>query len=153
VVTRIISGGQTGADRAALDVGLALGIEIGGWIPRGRRAEDGAIPARYAGLAETDSVEYAVRTRLNVRDADATLILTFGSAEGGTALTEKLAKNAGKPVLVIDFDATACAEAIDRVARWLSEANVRTLNVAGPRLSKEPRIQEAAEDLLRAVLG
>ena len=78
---RIVSGGQTGVDRAALDVGLAWGLPIGGWCPRGRTAEDGPIPARYP-LRETESAKYDVRTRRNVRDSDGTLILTARRPRG-----------------------------------------------------------------------
>ena len=84
---QIVSGGQTGADRAALDIALELGFESGGWVPLGRQAEDGKIPDRYPNLRETDSPLPAVRTELNVRDSDATLIVSHGTLVGGTALT------------------------------------------------------------------
>src|SRR5947199_5509021 len=89
--TNIVSGGQTGVDRAALDVALELGLPCGGWCPRGRRAEDGPIPAHYP-LCETRSPIYPVRARWNVRDSDATLILTRGRADRGTALTREPAR-------------------------------------------------------------
>ena len=87
MVTKIVSGGQTGADRAALDAALEVGFATGGWIPRGRRAEDGAVPERYGNLVETESDAYEPRTELNVRDSDATVIFSFGPAFGGSALT------------------------------------------------------------------
>jgi hypothetical protein len=99
---KIISGGQTGVDRAALDVALELGLPCGGWCPKGRRAEDGKIPGRYP-LEETSSAEYPVRTQLNVEDSDGTLILSWGSPTGGTALTIKLARRLKKPYLLIDL--------------------------------------------------
>src|SRR6266571_9073801 len=83
VVSKIVSGGQTGVDRAALDVALELGIPCGGWCPRGRRAEDGIIPERYP-LIETPTTAYPQRTERNVRDSDGTLVLTVGRADGGT---------------------------------------------------------------------
>jgi len=83
---KLISGGQTGVDRAALDVALALGLAVDGWCPKDRRAEDGVIPARYP-LVETPERNYQVRTRRNVEDADGTLILNLGKLDGGTALT------------------------------------------------------------------
>ncbi|PSQ85488.1 MAG: molybdenum cofactor carrier, partial [Bacteroidetes bacterium QH_2_63_10] len=83
---KIISGGQTGVDRAALDAALAFNVPVGGWCPKGRRAEDGQIPDRYP-LEETPSEAYEQRTAWNVRDSDGTLIITDGSLEGGTALT------------------------------------------------------------------
>ncbi len=148
-VGRIVSGGQTGADRAALDAALALGIPCGGWCPRGRRAEDGTIPARYP-LRETASSGYPERTGRNVRDADATLILTRGRPRGGTALTAALASRAGKPCLVVDLNVGADAAA---VRAWLEQNRVRELNVAGPRESEQPGIHDEAEEFLRRVLA
>src|SRR5438876_4889366 len=89
--TNIVSGGQTGVDRAALDVALELGIPCGGWCPKGRRAEDGRIPLRYP-LEETTLNIYPQRTEWNVRDSDGTLVLTTGRPEGGSALTNELAR-------------------------------------------------------------
>src|SRR5437868_5122145 len=102
VVRKIVSGGQTGVDRAALDVAIALRIPHGGWCPAGRRAEDGAIPKRYR-MRETASREYRVRTTRNVEDADATLILCEGPPVGGTALTTRVAAERRKPVLIVDL--------------------------------------------------
>jgi ribosomal protein S18 acetylase RimI-like enzyme len=150
---RIVSGGQTGADRAALDVALELGLATGGWIPRGRRAEDGVVPARYPGLVETDSDDYAQRTRWNVRDSDATVVLGFGPAEGGSALTLEVARAQGKPVLELDLEQLAPPEAAIQLRVWLTETRPRTLNVAGPRASKEPRIAQATAGVLRAALA
>jgi Circularly permutated YpsA SLOG family len=101
-VRRIVSGGQTGVDRAALDVALELGLECGGWCPRGRRAEDGEIPARYP-LRETRSAGYPVRTERNVRDSDATLVLHEGRLGRGTALTAGCARRLGRPLLEVDL--------------------------------------------------
>jgi hypothetical protein len=146
---RIISGGQTGVDRAALDVAIALGLSCGGWVPRGRRAEDGRVPERYP-LRETVAFSYAKRTRLNVRDADATLILTRGEATGGTALTISFARRLLRPYLIVDLDA-ATAPAAARAR--LIELRVRVLNVAGPRESGAPGIYAEARDFLNALLA
>ena len=102
MIEKIISGGQTGVDRAALDVALELGIPCGGWCPKGRLAEDGPIPLRYP-LEETRSKKYPTRTKKNVLAADATLILTRGAADRGTALTIRLAEKYDKPHSVVDF--------------------------------------------------
>ena len=141
----ILSGGQTGADRAALDVALELGLGCGGWCPRGRRAEDGAIPDRYP-LRETPTAAYPQRTEWNVRDADATLILHAGRADRGTALTERLARALGKPVRTLDV---RTANAADLTA-WIERERVATLNVAGPRESGSLGIQAAAAGLPQA---
>lgn len=149
-VERIVSGGQTGVDRAALDVALALGLPCGGWCPRGRRAEDGPIPAHYP-LRETASVRYAERTERNVADSDATLILGRGAPSGGTALTLRVAQRLGKPVLVVDLGARRLTVA--KVRRWLRKHGVRTLNVAGPRESRAPGIYAEAAVYLRDLLA
>jgi hypothetical protein len=149
VVERVVSGGQTGVDRAALDAALRLGILCGGWCPAGRRAEDGAIPARYP-LTETPEPDYAVRTALNVRDSDATLILAIGALSGGTALTRRLAEAQGRPCRVVDLDAPP---ADDAVRAWLARERVRVLNVAGPRESLRPGIHRRARRYLEAVLS
>jgi len=135
---KVVSGGQTGVDRGALDAAIKLGIAHGGWCPRGRLAEDGQIPDRYE-LSETDSPNYAVRTERNVLDSDATLILCRGRPTGGTELTLRLAQQHGKPHRVVDLDdPPAPAE----VRRWLEDERVAVLNVAGPRQSQSPGIGE-----------
>jgi hypothetical protein len=153
VLEKVVSGGQTGADRAALDVAMTLGLETGGWVPKGRRAEDGRIPARYAGLLETDTDAHEHRTALNVRDSDATLIFSFGEPQGGTGLTLKLTRSSGRPHLVIDLAATSEAQAAERVRDWLVATHVRVLNVAGSRASSEPRMAPAVTAVLTAALA
>jgi hypothetical protein len=152
-VEKICSGGQTGADRAALEVAMEHGLATGGWVPRGRRAEDGRVPERYRGLVETESPSYAQRTEANVRDCDATLVVSFGRPRGGTALTARLARRLGRPLLVLDLAGLGRGEAAARLAAWLAEVRPRVLNVAGPRASQEPRIGEAVRDVLRSALA
>jgi len=127
--TRIVSGGQTGVDRAALDVAIELGISCGGWCPRGRRAEDGPIAEHYP-LRETQSERYEVRTEKNVLDSDATLVLSRGQPSAGTALTVRLARRHGKPCMVIDMGVPLESRV---VKKWITVNRVRVLNVAGPR--------------------
>ena len=148
-IAKIVSGGQTGVDRAALDVALELGYPCGGWVPRGRRAEDGRIPPIYP-LRETDSHSYTKRTRLNVRDADATLILTRGVPTGGTALTVRAALELDRPHCIVDL---AGEVDLPAVREWLVRHDVRVLNVAGPRESAPPGIYRTAADVLRELLG
>ena len=146
---KIVSGGQTGVDRAALDVALELGLPCGGWCPKGRRAEDGTIPEHYP-LQETATDAYPERTELNVRDSDATLVLTRGKPDRGTALTVKLARRLRKPCRIIDL---ATPEATQAIRTWLIAHEVKTLNVAGPRESSQPGIRQEAESFLRSVLA
>lgn len=145
---RLVSGGQTGVDRAALDVALELGLPVGGWCPRGRLAEDGPLPERYP-LEETPSQEYPQRTEWNVRDSDGTLVLTRGRPSGGTRLTVRLAAKLEKPCLVLDLEADPDPS---QLRAWLAEAEVAVLNVAGPRASGQPGIHEQAARWLRRAL-
>jgi hypothetical protein len=149
VIAKLVSGGQTGVDRAALDAALDLGIACGGWCPRGRRAEDGRIPDRYP-LAETPTGRYPQRTEWNVREADGTLVLTRGAPRGGTALTIALARRIGRPCLVLDLGDRAEARTI---REWIAAAGIRVLNVAGPRESEAPGIHGDAHRLLLAALS
>ncbi|MFM7143394.1 MAG: putative molybdenum carrier protein [Alphaproteobacteria bacterium] len=145
----IMSGGQTGVDRAALDVALALGLPTDGWCPAERRAEDGAIPDRYP-LRETPTRRWSQRTDWNVRDSDATLVMVVGEPTKGSALTIRRAIARGKPHLVLDV---RDADSVARARSWLDSTNVRRLNVAGPRESSAPGIQALAAAILRAILS
>jgi hypothetical protein len=145
---RIISGGQTGVDRAALDAAMEGGFEAGGWCPAGRLAEDGPIPEKYP-VIELKSAEYAVRTEKNVVEADATLVLNCGGLSDGTALTVQLARLHRKPVLVAQLESDP--DPVD-VASWVVVHRVRILNVAGPRESKRPGIYGQALWFLRRLL-
>ncbi|NLS97248.1 MAG: hypothetical protein GXX96_34350 [Planctomycetaceae bacterium] len=149
LVDKIVSGGQTGVDRAGLDVAIALGIEHGGWCPSGRRAEDGRIPACYQ-LVETDSPEYAVRTEQNVIDSDGSLILYFAELRGGTEFTYRMTQKHARPHFLVDLHAPIPADA---VRHWLCEQSIRVLNIAGPRSSQSEGIYEMARVYLEAVLA
>ena len=148
---KIISGGQTGVDRGALDVAIELDLPCGGWCPRGRRAEDGPIADRYP-LHETPTEEYPPRTEWNIRDADGTLVLTRGTPDRGTALSVKLANRHRKPLCVVDLDQSPPDEAA-RVRQWLRQQSIVVLNVAGPRESSAPGIGAQAAAFLRQVLN
>ena len=144
----MISGGQTGVDRSALDVALELGMPAGGWCPKGRKAEDGSLSSRYP-LTETPSEQYWQRTEWNVRDSDGTLVLTRGAPAEGTAYTIEVARKSGKPCLVLDLSEEP-SESV--VQAWADEHKVRVLNVAGPRESKCPGIYALAAQFLRKAL-
>ena len=128
-------------DRAALDAALELGMPCGGWCPRGRRAADGVIPMRYP-LRETRSSDYDERTRCNVRDSDATLVLHLGGLSGGTLLTVQFATQLAKPLLCVNL---AQAWEFGWALQWLQCQGVRSLNVAGPREQEQPGMYRLAK--------
>ncbi|HBE70784.1 MAG TPA: molybdenum cofactor carrier [Planctomycetaceae bacterium] len=148
MIKRIVSGGQTGVDRAALDAAMELGVQHGGWCPKGRSAEDGPIDTRYL-LTEHSSPEYADRTRQNVLDSDGTLIIYRKRLSGGTALTNRLAKTLNKPLLRIRVDLTVD---YDKAVAWLAEHQIATLNVAGPRGSSNPGLYEEAKAVVTRLI-
>jgi hypothetical protein len=147
-VEKIISGGQTGADRAALDVAMKMGIPVGGWCPRGRKAEDGPIADHYP-LEETISEKYRVRTERNVKESDGTIIFIQKKAVGGTELNIKRADVLKKPYLIVDLDKP---HDFDLVKSWLFTNHIKILNVAGPRASKHPDIYAKTKDFMVALL-
>lgn len=147
-VQMIISGGQTGVDRAALDFALEKKIVCGGWCPLGRRAEDGRIPEKYP-LKQASSELYQHRTRLNVRDSDATLIITDGSRSRGTMLTGKCARQYCKPLYIIG---SSSKESIEGLLKWLEKYGPRVLNIAGPRGSEGSGIESLAMSILKKSL-
>lgn len=135
---RIVSGGQTGVDRGALDAAILLGVPHGGWCPLGRLAEDGTIPSKYK-LQETVSSEYPVRTEQNVIDSDGTLILYRHRLFGGTELTRRLCRKHRRPVISVDLNADDDRD-VRRVRQWVQDHAIRVLNLAGPRESSSPGI-------------
>jgi len=149
VLRRIVSGGQTGVDRAALDAALARDFPCGGWCPKARWSEDGPIPDRYP-LCETDTPDPADRTEANVRDSDATVVIAAGPLAGGSRLTAELALRLGRPLCRIDIGEVDVAGAVGQLADFVEEQAVGVLNVAGPRRSQAP---EAAEMTLEIVVG
>jgi hypothetical protein len=150
VIQKLISGGQTGADRAALDFALKHDIPHGGWVPKGRKTEDGTLPEKYH-LQEMPTGQYSKRTEQNILDSDGTLIVSHGLLTGGSALTRELAKQHRKPWIHIDLGATPYPEAARMVQEWVEQKRIKVLNIAGPRASKDPRIYQATMDLLEKV--
>jgi hypothetical protein len=148
-VARIVSGAQTGVDRAALDFARSRAIDHGGWVPRGRIAEDGPIPAVYR-VTETETGKYRERTERNVLDSDGTLIIFEDRISGGTAFTRLFALERGKPCLMVDVgrDKPDVAEA---VCSWIRRHRIAVLNVAGPRESQNPGIYAKSLALLERV--
>lgn len=154
-VELVVSGGQTGADRAGLDVALSIGLPIGGFVPAGRRTEDGALPDSYEGMTETRSASYTERTVLNVRHSNATLLFHFeDEISGGTALTLKAAKKWGRPCLSVQLhpELHPSDDRVKEVRSWLRRRKVQVLNVAGPRESEAPGIHAQTSAFLLRVL-
>jgi hypothetical protein len=151
MIKKIISGAQTGADRAALDFAINNDIPHGGWVPRGRKAEDGIIPDHYD-VKEAPTSEYSRRTELNVIDSDGTLILTHGELSGGSALTEKLAEKHNKPCLHINLNQKPEFQATVDITHWISTNGIAVLNVAGSRASHDPKIYASTLSILETVL-
>ena len=151
-IERIISGGQTGADRAALDFALQNKILIGGFAPRNRRAEDGLISSVYPNLCEAETEDVAERTALNVKYSDATLIFSHGELKGGSKLTKDFAERFGKPVLHIDFSSLTLEQAIEKTRNWLASVDCRVLNIAGARASEDERIYDKTTEFLSELL-
>lgn len=152
IITKIISGGQTGADRAALDFALENEIEIGGFVPKNRLAEDGRISEKYLNLQETASENPAERTEMNVKTSDATLILSHGELCGGSLLTKKSAEKYQKPFLHIDFSVSKVDEAADETRKWLDSIKCENLNIAGLRASEDAEIYGKTREFLKDVL-
>jgi hypothetical protein len=150
MVTKIISGGQTGADRAALDVAIQLKISHGGWIPKGRLTENGRLDDKYH-LKEMGSANYNKRTEQNVIDSHGTLIISHGKLTGGSEYTRDMVLHHGRPWLHIDLNNTESFQAAKQIKSWLAEHKIEVLNVAGPRASKDPSIYQVTVDILKTV--
>ncbi len=145
-VAKIISGGQTGVDRAALDIAMELQIDHGGWCPRNRHAEDGVIPKKYK-LKETYQSEYIVRTRKNVEDSDGTFLIYYREISGGTLNTRRFAQRLSKPFFLIDASQKKLPK--EEFETWLAEHHITILNIAGPRASSSPVLNNIIHGILR----
>lgn len=152
MVKKMISGGQTGADRAALDVAIKLGISHGGWIPKGRLTENGMLDDKYH-LKEMETTNYNKRTEQNVIDSDGTLILSHGKLTGGSEYTKDMALRHGRPWLHINLNKTESSQAARQIRSWIAKHEINVLNVAGPRASKDPAIYRSTTDVLERALG
>jgi hypothetical protein len=150
LIKKIISGAQTGADRAALDFAIKNDIPHGGWVLKGRIAEDGIIPKKY-NVHETPSEDYKRRTELNVVNSDGTLILSHSELTDGCELTWTFAVKHSKPCLHINLNSTQAFKASIDITKWIKENSIQILNVAGSRASKDPDIYNATFKILEAV--
>lgn len=148
---KIVSGGQTGADQAGLDVAIKLGIPHGGWIPKGRLTEAGPLPDHYQ-LQEMPTANYPKRTKQNIIDSDGTLVVSHGKLAGGSKLTATLAEECCKPYLHLDLGAMSLSYSSRMLASWVRDNGIKVLNVAGPRASKDAKIYNDTVELLTATL-
>jgi hypothetical protein len=141
IIRKIISGGQTGADQAALDVAIRFDIPHGGWIPANRRTEAGPLPEKY-NMKELPEESYEVRTERNVVDSEGTLILSHGDLKGGSEYTARMARKHGRPWLHVDMNRLCVSSGTRMIRSWVTEKGIHILNVAGPRASEDPHIYE-----------
>ena len=150
MLKKIISGGQTGADQAALDVAFRLGIPYGGWIPKGRLTEEGRLDSKYK-LKEMETTNYNKRTEQNVIDSDGTLIISHGKLTGGSDYTREMALLHHRPWLHIDLNKTGAFQAAGKIKSWIAENEIEVLNVAGSRSSKDPSIYQDTVDIIETI--
>ena len=151
MISKIISGGQTGADQGALDAAIKVGIPHGGWIPKGRLTEKGPLSDTYQ-LKEMETDSYSARTEKNILDSDGTLILSHGTLTGGSKLTQESAEKHHKPHLHIDLsNAISRFSAALTISNWIKDKGIKVLNVAGARASKDPMIYQATMDVIETL--
>lgn len=151
MLSKIISGGQTGADQAALDAAIELGIPHGGWIPKGRLTEDGPLPDKYT-LTEMPTKDYLKRTKKNVLDSDGTVIFSHGDLTGGSKRTADFATELCKPFLHVDLNKTLPSQSAEVIAAWIKGHDITVLNVAGSRASKDPQIYDRVRIVMEIAL-
>jgi len=152
MLKKMISGGQTGVDRAALDAAMRLGLPHGGWVPKGRLAEDGPVPSYYQ-LEEMPTEDYAARTEKNVMESEGTLLITRGTPTGGSDYTRKMALKHGRQLLHIDLTlGQRASDAASLIAAWIEMNRIETLNVAGSRASGDPAIYMDTLNILAHLL-
>ena len=151
MIEKIISGGQTGADQAALDAAIKIGIPHGGWVPKGRITENGPLPDKYK-MIEMPTKSYPERTDKNITESDGTLILSHGLLTGGSEYTRKLALKFNKPLLHVNLSKKTRFDTAVLINNWIVDYDIKTLNVAGPRASKDSKIYQATLDIMQSVL-
>ena len=150
MIEQIISGGQTGADIAGIDAAIEVGVTYGGWLPKGRKSENGSVPKTYTEFWEMDRGGYLMRTEQNVIDSDGTVIFTYGRLSGGSSLTKKFAVKHKRPWLHVDLDADR--DPIYTIKDWIVEWDIKILNVAGKSASKAPSIYDHVKKTIIGVL-
>lgn len=149
-INKIISGGQTGADIAGVDAAISRGVPYGGWLPKGRKAENGIVPETYTDFQVMTRGGYPMRTEQNVIDSDGTIIFTYGKLAGGSSLTKKFAVKNNRPWLHIDLDAED--KPVLKIKDWVIEWDIKVLNVAGKSAGKAPTIYNQVKEIIAEVL-
>ena len=149
-IEKIISGGQTGADIAGVDAAIFCNFPYGGWLPKGRKTENGPVPETYTDFQVMSKGGYPMRTEQNIKDADGTLIFTYGKLSGGSSLTKGLAVKNKKPWLHIDLDTVKNPAA--KINYWVIEWDIKILNVAGKSASKAPAIYNRVKEIITQLL-
>ena len=150
MIQKIVSGGQTGADIAGVDAAIACNVPYSGWLPKGRKTENGPLSERYTDFQVMTRGGYPKRTEQNVIDSDGTVIFTYGKLAGGSSLTKRFAVNHNRPWLHIDLDAVR--EPATKIIEWIIEWDIKILNIAGKSGSKAPTIHGQVKDIIRQVL-
>ncbi|MBU1344042.1 MAG: putative molybdenum carrier protein [Proteobacteria bacterium] len=150
VIDKIISGGQTGADIAGIDAAISCGVPYGGWLPKGRKSENGTVPETYTDFLEMEKGGYPKRTEQNVIDSDGTVIFTYGKLAGGSSLTKKFAVKNNKPWLHIDLDSEN--HPVAKIKFWVTDYDIKILNVAGKSASKAPTIYNQVKAIITKLL-
>ena len=150
MIEKIISGGQTGADQAALDAAIAWKIPHGGWVPKGRKTEAGKLPNKYQ-LKETSTENYEERTEKNVMDSEGTLIFSHGDLQGGSKFTKEMAEKHQRPFLHVNLNLINKFDAARNINTWIDQKKIKTLNVAGTRASEDPGIYQAVMKIMITV--
>ena len=150
MIQKIISGGQTGADIAGIDAAIDCNIPYGGWLPKGRKTEEGPLPERYTGFQVMTRGGYPKRTEQNVIDSNGTVIFTYGKLSTGSALTQKFARQHSKPCLHIDLDIVN--NPVSVIKNWIIDWDIKILNVAGRSASKAPEIYDQVKDIINQIL-
>jgi len=152
MIIKIISGGQTGADQAALDAAIVTGTPHGGWMPEGRLTEKGPLSKKYD-MEEMIGCGYSERTEKNVVESDGTMIISYGKLTGGSGYTMAMARNHNKPCLHIDLNNQSMSDAVECILAWLRKHMIQVLNVAGSRASKDEKIYRAVFSLMEEVVN
>lgn len=151
MIKKIISGGQIGADQAALDVAIKMGISHGGWIQKGRKTERGILPEKYQ-LKEMPVAGFKERIEQNIIDSDGMVIISHGNLTGGSDYGQEMAKKHNRPCLHIDLNEMPLSIAPSEINTWIIENNIEVLNVTGSRTSEDSKIYKDTMNIIEGAI-